>query len=200
MAFTANTAFEARLTNNMYDQRANVAGLYQVSEENADCSAGWLCVRNGQVPNQAFDDPTGTRVYNENTWYFNAAADSVTADDVIYACDPHDWPLITSPNGNSYAVGTETLGLGIPAGRFGNFCRIDFDRQSIYRFGIGNLSAALGSNTFFTIAAGQLVPAAAAPTDAGSIYFELHGTGNFVAGNGASFAYVDVIGHKVTAA
>lgn len=201
MAFITNTAFEARLTNNMYDQRANVAGLYQAGDTpaDADCSAGLLCVRDELVPNQAFDDPSGTRVYNENTWYFNAAADSVTADDVIYACDPHDWPLLASASGNLYAVGTETLGLGVPAGRFGNFCRIDFDGQSIYRFGIGNLNAALGSNTYFTIDDGLLAPAASAPATAGSIYFELHGTGTFVAGNGAAFEYVDVIGHKVTA-
>ena len=199
MAFIANTAFEARLTNNMYDQKANVAGLYQVSGDDADCSAGLLCVRNGKVPNQAFDDPNGTRVYNENTWYFNAAASTVTMDDVIYACDPHDWPLITAANGNSYAVGTETLGLGAPAGRFTNFCRVDFDSQSIYRFGIGNVNASLGANTFFTIDDGQLAPAASAPSTAGSIYFSLEGTGTFVAGNGASYAYVDVIGHKVSA-
>lgn len=204
MAYIANTAFEARLTNNMYDQRANVAGLYQTTVDttavNADCSAGLLCVRNGRVPNQAFDNPAGTRVYNENTFYMNAAASTVTADDVIYACDPHDWPLVTAANGNTYAIGTETLGLGAPAGRFTNFCRVDFDGQSIYRFGEGNFSASIGANTFFTIADGLLVPAAAAPTDAGSVYFELRGTGNFVAGTGLAFGYVDVVGHKVTAA
>lgn len=199
MAFTANTAFEARLTNNMYDQRANVAGQYQVSGDPADCSAGWLCVRNGRVPNQAFDNPSGTRVYNENTWFFEAAASTVGIDDVIYACDPHDWPLLASPSGNLYAVGTETLGLGIPAGRFGNFCRVDFDGQSIYRFGIGNLNASLGSNTYFTIDDGQLAPTSTAPSTAGAIYFELVETGSFVAGNGAAFDYVDVTGHKVTA-
>lgn len=199
MAFITNTAFEARLTNNMYDQRANVAGLYQAEDDPADCSAGLLCIRDGLVPNQAFDDPSGTRVYNENTWYFIAADDDASGNDVIYACDPHDWPLLSTPSGNNYAVGTETLGLGVPAGRFGNFCRIDFDGQSIYRFGIGNLSAALGSNTYFTIANGLLVPTASAPSSAAAIYFELHGTGTFVAGNGAAFEYVDVIGHKVIA-
>ena len=199
MSFIVNTAFEAPLTNNMYDQRANVAGLYQSGGDPADCSAGLLCVRAGKAPNQAFDDPTGTRVYNENAWIFNAAADTVTLDDVIYACDPHDWPLIVSPSGNAYAVGHETLGLGIPAGRFGNFCRIDFDGQSIYRFGIGNLSASLSTNTFFTIDDGLLVPAAAAPATAGSVYFTLEGQGSFVAGNCIAFDYVDVIGHKVTA-
>lgn len=201
MAYIANTAFEARITNNSRENLSHVAGLYQASGANADCSAGLLCVRNGLVPNEGFDDPSGTRVYNENTWFFNAAASTVTADDVIFACDTYDVQLLSGKReGLAYFVGTETLGLGVPAGRYGNFTRIDFDNQSVYRFGIGNLSAALSTNTYFTIANGLLVPAAAAPTDAGSIYFELRGTGNFVEGTQQSFGYVDVVACKVTVA
>ena len=201
MAYIANTAFEARITNNSRDNLSHVAGLYQASSENADCSAGLLCVRNGLVPNDGFDNPSGTRVYNENTWYFNAAADSVTADDVIFACDTYDVQLLAGKReGLNYFIGTETLGLGVPAGRFGNFTRINFDNESVYRFGVGNLSAALSTNTYFTIANGLLVPAASAPTAAGSIFFKLRGTGNFVEGNQQSFGYVDVVACKVTVA
>lgn len=201
MAYIANTAFEARITNNSRENLSHVAGLYQASSANADCSAGLLCVRNGLVPNEGFDDPSGTRVYNENTWFFNAAASTVTADDVIYACDTYDVQLLSGKReGLAYFVGTETLGLGVPAGRYGNFTRIDFDNQSVYRFGIGNLSAALSTNTYFTIANGLLVPAASAPATAGSIYFELRGTGNFVEGTQQSFGYVDVVACKVTVA
>jgi hypothetical protein len=203
MAYIANTAFEARITNNSRENLSHVAGLYQAGSPaaNADCSAGLLCVRNGQVPNEGFDNPSGTRVYNENTWYFNAAADSVTADDVIYACDTYDVQLLSGKRaGLAYFVGTETLGLGVPAGRYGNFTRIDFDNQSVYRFGVGNLSSALSTNTYFTIANGLLVPAASAPATAGSIYFELRGTGNFVEGTQQSFGYVDVVACKVTVA
>lgn len=194
MAFIASTAFEARITNNDRDNLANVAGLYQASSVNADCSAGLLCVRNGQVPVEGF-----TGLYNENTWYMNAATDAATVDDVIYACNTYDNQLISAPNGNAYFIGTATLGLGVPAGRYGNFTRINFDGQSVYRFGEGNLSAALSTNTFFTIDDGLLVPAASAPATAGSIYFELRGTGSFVEGTSDSFGYVDVVACKVSA-
>lgn len=194
MAFIASTAFEARITNNDRDNLANVAGLYQASSVNADCSAGLLCVRNGQVPVEGFSG-----LYNENTWYMNAATDAATVDDVIYACNTYDNQLISAPNGNAYFIGTATLGLGVPAGRYGNFTRINFDGQSVYRFGEGNLSAALSTNTFFTIDDGLLVPAASAPATAGSIYFELRGTGKFVEGTSDSFGYVDVVACKVSA-
>lgn len=199
MAFIANTAFEARITNNSRDNLSHIAGLYQASSTNADCSAGLLCVRNGQVPNEGFDNPSGTRVYNENTWYMNAATDSVTADDVIYACDTYDNQLLAGNGGNAYFIGTATLGLGAPAGRYCNFTRINFDGQSVYRFGVGNLSASLSTNTYFTIDDGMLVPAASAPATAGSVYFELRGTGYFVEGTQQSFGYVDVVACKVTA-
>lgn len=194
MAYIANTAFEARITNNDRDNLANVAGLYQASSANADCSAGLLVVRNGKVPVEGF-----TGLYNENTWYMNAATADANADDVIYACNTYDNQLVSGANGNAYFIGTATLGLGVPAGRYGNFTRINFDGQSVYRFGVGNLSAALSTNTFFTIANGLLVPAASAPATAGAIYFELRGTGNFVEGTRDSFGYVDVVGRKVSA-
>lgn len=199
MAYIANTAFEARITNNRREDLSHVAGLFEDSSSPADCSAGLLCVRSTKAPAEGFDNPSGTRVYNENTWIFNAAADTATVDDVIYACDPYDTQLITAPNGNSYFIGTETLGLGIPAGRYGNFTRIDFDNQSVYRFGSGNLSTAISTNTFFTIDDGLLVPAASAPATAGAIYFKLVGTGTFVKGNSAAFTYYDAMACKVSA-
>lgn len=200
MAYIPNTAFEARITNNSRDNLSHIAGLYQASSVNADCSAGLLCVRAALAPNEGFDNPTGTRVYNENTWIMNAAGADATADTGVYACDTYDTQLLSAANGNNYFVGLATLGLGVPAGRYGNFTRINFDGESVYRVGVGNLSAALGSNTYFTIADGLLVPAAAAPTATGAIYFELRGTGNFVEGNGQSFGYVDVVACKVSTA
>lgn len=198
MAFIANTAFEARITNNSRDNLSHIAGLYQSGGVNADCSAGFLCTRASLAPNEGFDNPAGTRVYNENTWIMNAATDAATADTGIYACDTYDTQLISAANGNSYFVGTETLGLGAPAGRYCNFTRINFDGESVYRFGIGNFSTALSTNTYFTIANGLLVPGASAPTTTGAVYFELRGTGNFIAGNRQSFAYVDVVACKVS--
>lgn len=186
MAFIANTAFEARLTNNENDVLANVAGLYQASSANADCSAGLICARGDKVACEGF-----TGVYNENTRIMTASA--AGAEEVLYACDTHEAQLITGVNGNSYFIGTETLGLGVPAGRIGNFCRINFDGQSIYRFGIGNVDGTLGTNGYAEIEDGMLKPAAAAP-ESGK-YFTIEGTGKFTTGNMAGFDYVDVIGH-----
>ena len=186
MAFVANTAFEARLTNNENDVLANVAGLYQASNANADCSAGLICARGDRVEAEGF-----TGIYNENTRIMTASA--AGAEEVLYACDTHEAQMLTSASGNSYYIGTETLGLGVPAGRIGNFCRINFDGQSIYRFGIGNVSGTLGDNKFFTIENGLLKPAAAAAQS--GKYFSLEETGAFTTGNIAGFDYVDVIGH-----
>lgn len=194
MAFIENTAFEARIVNDRFDDMANIAGLYQASDAAADCSAGLLCVRGEQTPCEGF-----ANIVNENSWYMSAAGADANIDVPVYACDPHDWPLLGNGR-NLWAVGTETLGLGIPAGRYGAFRRIHFDNVSVYRFGVGNLSAALGENTFFTIANGLLVPAAAAPTDAGSIYFQLRGQGNFTEGTTASFGYIDVVACRVSVA
>ena len=194
MAFTANTAFEARLTNNANDILANVAGLFQSGGSNADCSAGTLCVRGARTSCQGFSG-----VYNENAYVMTAAANTAGIDDVIYACNTYDNQLVTAANGNSYYVGRETLGLGVPAGRYGNFTRINFDGQSIYRFGAGNVTINTTNDQYFTIASGALSSVTAEPSTAGKIYFKLVGTGNFTTGTSQSFGYYDVVACKVTA-
>ena len=194
MAFIPNTAFEARIVNDRFDDMANIAGMYEASDAAADCSAGLLCIRSELTDCEGF-----AGIKNENSWIMNAASADANIDVPVYACDPHDWPLLGNGR-NLWAVGVETLGLGIPAGRYGSFRRIHFDNVSVYRFGIGNLSAALGDNTYFTIANGLLVPAAAAPDDAGSIYFQLRGTGNFTEGTTASFQFIDVVACRVSVA
>ena len=198
MAFIANTAFEPRIVNNRFDDLCNIAGMYQASSANADCSAGLLCLRASKYPAQGFDNPSGTRVYNENAWIMNAATSSATLDDVVYACNTYDTQLISAPDGNNYYVGHRTLGLGAPAGRLCAFTRIDFDGQSVYRFGIGNVGNTLSTNTYFTIDGGLLKAQASAPTTAGSIYFELVDSGNFTEGAGASFQYIDVVAKRVS--
>lgn len=199
MAKIAQTAFEPRITNGRFDDLINIAGLYQEDGANAVASAGLLCKRTGRLGNEGYDNPSGTRVYNENAWIMGAAAATDDMNEVIYACNTYDVQFLEDDEGNKYAVGGRTLGLPSLLGRPCTFTRIDFDGQSVYRFGIGNLSATLGDNTYFTIADGLLVPAASAPTAAGAIYFELRGTGNFVEGNGASFGYVDVVAKHVAA-
>ena len=187
MAFTANTAFEARIVNDRFDDLSVVAGKYYVSTTATDCDAGQLCIRDSLLDCEGF-----ANVKNENAWKMVTAEDDTPATTPIYACDPHDWPLIGNSR-NLWAVGTETLGLGIPAGRYGSFRRIHFDNESVYRFGVGNLSTTLSTNQYLTINdSGKLVPAAAAP-NAGLPYFKVMGTGNFTEGASASFGYVDAL-------
>ena len=189
MSFIANSAFEARIVNDRFDDLANIAGKYYVSTTATDCSAGQLCTRDSLLDCEGF-----TSVKNENTWKMVKATNSTTADVPIYACDPHDWPLVASAKGNLYAVGHETLGLGIPAGRYGSFRRIHFDNVSVYRFGVGNLASTLSTNTYFTISAdGLLTPGASAPVTSGTPYFKLQAKGKFTEGTTASFDYIDVV-------
>lgn len=193
MAYIEKTAFEPRITNNEFNELCNITGRYQVSEADADCSAGLLVVRGEQLPCTGFKG-----IKNENAFYMTAAGAAANADTGVYACNTYEWPTLNGRNGNNYAVGTATLGLGIPAGRDGTFTEIVFDGKHAYRFGEGNLSTAIGENTVFTIANGLLVPAAAAPTATGAIYFKLKGTGNFTEGAGQSFVYYDVWACKVS--
>lgn len=193
MAYIEKTAFEPRITNNEYNELCNITGRYQVSEADADCSAGLLVVRGEQLPCAGFKG-----VKNENAFYMNAAGAAANADTGVYACNTYDWPTLGGRNGNNYAVGTATLGLGVPAGRDGTFTEIVFDGKHAYRFGEGNVNGAIGANTIFTIANGLLVPTAAAPTATGAIYFKLKGTGNFTEGAGQSFVYYDVWACKVS--
>lgn len=193
MAYIEKTAFEPRITNNEYNELCNITGRYQVSDADADCSAGLLVVRGEQLPCAGFKG-----VKNENAFYMNAAGAAANADTGVYACNTYEWPTLGGRNGNNYAVGTATLGLGVPAGRDGTFTEIVFDGKHAYRFGEGNLRTDIGENTIFTIANGLLEPAAAAPTATGAIYFKLKGTGNFTEGAGQSFVYYDVWACKVS--
>lgn len=193
MAYIEKTAFEPRITNNEFNELCNITGRYQASDADADCSAGLLVVRGEQLPCAGFKG-----IKNENAFYMNAAGAAANADTGVYACNTYEWPMLGGRNGNNYAVGTATLGLGIPAGRDGTFTEIVFDGKHAYRFGEGNVNGAIGENTIFTIANGLLVPAAAAPTATGAIYFKLKGTGNFTEGAGQSFVYYDVWACKVS--
>ena len=193
MSYIAKTAFEARITNNEFNELCNITGRYQASSADADCSAGLLCVQAEQLPCAGF-----TGIKNENAWYMNAAGAAANVDTPVYAANTYEVQRLAGKNGQLYAIGTETLGLGIPAGRDGTFTEIVFDGKHVYRFGEGNLSTTIGEKTFFTIANGLLVPAAAAPTQAGAIYFKLRGSGKFTEGATASFGYYDVVACKVS--
>lgn len=185
MAFIANTMFEPRVTNAVFDETLNVAGKYQSSAADADCSAGLLCVRASRLPLAGYSG-----LYNDNAYIFNAAEDTDIVG--IYACNPYQIQEAASQRGNVYKIGAETLGLGIPAGEVDTFTEIQFDNKSIYRFGAGNLSTAISTNTYFTVDNGLLVPGASAPL-AGTPYFKLIASGVATEGAYASMTYYDVM-------
>ena len=194
MAYIANTAFEVRVSNHEFDSVANITGKFlNGSDEPEICSAGFLCKRVALIDNEGY--PQGTK--NGNTWTMQAGA----ATDILYAANPHNVNEVTDPvSGNVYKVNRETLGLPIPAGVEDTFTLIRADGTHIYRFGVGNLTTALGTNGYLTCGtstnAGKLVPAAAAPEAGSGIYFQVLGSGNFTQGAYAGFGYVDALALK----
>jgi hypothetical protein len=194
MAYIANTAFEVRVSNHEFDSVANITGKFlNGSDEPEICSAGFLCKRVALIDNEGY--PAGTK--NGNTWTMQAGA----ATDILFAANPHNVNEITDPiSGNVYKVNRETLGLPIPAGVEDTFTMIRADGAHVYRFGVGNLTTALGSNGYLTCGtstnAGKLVPAAAAPDAGSGIYFQVLGSGNFTQGAYAGFGYVDALALK----
>lgn len=195
-----DTAFELRVSNHMFDTTKNITGKYQEGSPAADaeCPAGFLVVPGTRLPNEGyFDETAGTGIRNENAYLMGAAGDATA--EAIYACNTFDVQEIAGPFGTAYKVGSNILGLPILAGHRGTYTRID--EGDMMRFGIGNFTAAISDNGFATIGAttnaGKLVPAAAAPTDTGALYFEIVETGNFTQGAYAGFGYVLVKAHRV---
>ena len=190
MAHINDTMFSQRVTNAAHDDIANIAGVFMNSGDPELISSGFLCKKDGLLDTEAY----GSAIKNFNAWEMVAAEDTDLATTPIYAVNPYGVNEATS-NGNSYKIGQNTLGLDVPAGEVTAFTKIDFmSGDKIYRFGIGNLDAALSTNTFFTVTDGMLTPAAAAPSGTpGLPYFELVGTGTLIEGTYAAFDYVDVI-------
>ena len=196
MAYIANTAFETKVSNHEFDSIANITGKYQASNADAEICPGFLATRASLVVNEGYDQvgPAGSTVTltNTNTWIMNDAVDSDTAQKGIYACNPFDVNMASDGQGNFWKVGANTLSIKVPAGYLTTWTKIEFNNNKVYRFGIGNLSTTLGSNTYFTIDDGLLVPGASAPASAGVPYFELVRSGTFTEGAYAAFNYVDV--------
>lgn len=198
MAYIANTAFEIKISNHEFDSIANITGFYRNSSDTEEiCSAGFLCVRDELTVCEGYNEvgPTGSSVTinNTNTWYMKAAASTDIAQTGIYACNPFDVNMLSDgATGAVYKVGSNTLGLAAPAGYPTTFSRIYFNNNNVYRFGAGNMSAEVSTNTFFTINNGLLVPASAAPTANGAPYFELVRSGNFTQGAYNGFVYYDL--------
>ena len=196
MAYIANTAFEIKISNHEFDSIANITGKYQSSATDAEICPGFLATRASLIVNEGYDQvgPSGATVTlnNTNTWVMNDAVDTDTAQKGIYACNPFEVNMASDGQGNFWKVGANTLSIKVPAGHLTTWTKIEFNNNNVYRFGVGNLSTTLSTNTYFTIDDGLLVPGASAPATAGVPYFELVRPGTFTEGAYAAFDYVDV--------
>ena len=193
MAAITNSAFELRVSNHMFDTTKNITGKFQNSTPADElCAAGFLVVPGDKLANEGYSG-----VYNENA-YIMGAAGTATAD-ALYACNTFNVQELTDAFGNAYKVGSNILGLAIPAGQRGTYTRLD--EGDICRFGIGNFTTAISTNGYGTLGtstnAGKIVPAASAPTTTGAWYFTIEGSGKFTQGVYAGFDYVDVKVHRV---
>lgn len=195
MAAIAKTAAELRVSNHVWEKNKNVTGLFHnASDAGEICPAGFLVKPVSLLPNQGY-----TGIDNENAWIMQTAAEA-DATGEIYFCNTFNVQEIADANGNVYKVGANTLGLPLPADMRGTYTRIDgLEMHDQIRFGEGNFTAAPTVGKFATIADGLLTPAASAPTDAGTLYFEIMSTGTFTVGAYAGFGYVQVRAHRVIA-
>jgi len=173
MSFIANTAFQFRMSNDRNNDLQNIAGLYGSLAGTvftpADCSAGFLCEKGAHLAEGGYQ-----------------MGISAAGGKHLYACNPSDVQRLSAVNGNLYAVGVETLGLGIPAGTKDNYT--EMIPGETYAFGSGNFSTLVDATTniYATVANGMLVGTNAAPAAGSGIYFELDkglGIDSFIVGN-----------------
>lgn len=177
-----NTAFELRVSNHVWEKQKNITGFYKPGEAPAACYAGQLVVQGIQLPNEGY-----IGLNNENAWIMGNPTGNDTRD--IYACNTFNVNEIQDPvTGNIYKVGSNTLGLPIPAGQRGTYTRID--EGDMMRFGVGNFNGTPTVGQYATVNQnGALEPSASIPTGINTLYFEVLSTGSFTQGAYASFAY-----------
>lgn len=177
MSFIADTAFQPRIWNNRNNDLQNIPGLYESSGDPADCSAGFLC-------NKGAHQTTGGYV-------MTTAADGT---EKLYACNPSDVQRVAVGD-NTYAVGTNTLGLGIPAGKLDTYT--ECIPGETYAFGPGNFSTLVTTtNKYATVVNGLLVGSSTAPSAGDGYYFVLDeglGIDSFTESNGIAFARYNLL-------
>ena len=194
MSYLKQTMFEVKVSHSTNNNTQNVAGKFGTGTgatfAPADCSAGFLCVKNGLLPVEGYEsvvDASGNaRILNGNTWYFNAATNGASGGAYgdhtnIYAFNNYDVNIVGSGD-QQYHLGRNTLGLGLPADNRGDFTEIIIGEQ--YTFGAGNFSTlpTSAATKYLTIANGLLVASATAPTGGTGVYFELLRTINVTEG------------------
>lgn len=179
MAFIAETAFQIRRSNDRYDDLQHRTGLYGSFSGStftpADASAGLLC-------NIGDGIPAGGN-------YMTLAADGAAK---LYAANTTDVQRLTNGD-HTWAVGVETLGLGIPAGEKNDFTELKVGET--YAFGPGNFSTLVTTtDKYARVSDGLLVGTDSAP--ASGYYFELDtemGIDAFVEANYNAFSRYNLV-------
>lgn len=195
MAFTANTAFEVKVSNGIYNGIQNVAGKFGSFSGStftpADISAGFFAVENSLIPSEGYESIVDTNsnptILNGNTWYMTAAASGIvsgaTGDHTgIYAANTYDVNKVTGGD-LQYNLGAKTLGLGIPAGNIGDFTELIVGEQ--YKFGAGNFASAPTVGQYVLISGGKWSASQASAPTTGAVYGQVLRTEPF--NEGTSF-------------
>lgn len=185
MAYIASTAFQPRRWNNRYDDLQTITGLYGSWSGSTftpdDASAGLLCNKGDGIP--------------AGGAYMTLASDGSAK---LYAANTTDVQRL-SANGKTWAVGIETLGLGIPAGEKNAFTEIK-DGET-YAFGPGNFSTVVtAENKYATVSGGLLVGASSLASNFAGWYFELDaelGIDFFVEANYNAYSRYNLIAHHI---
>ena len=123
--------------------------------------------------------------------------------DEVYFCNPGDVQRVSFGDGQLFAVGVDTLGLGAPADRLATYTKAI--PGETYAFGPGNFSTLVDATTnkYATIVNGLLKGQAAAPTTAGTLYFELDeglGIDTWTEANYGAFARYNLLCKRVISA
>lgn len=195
MAFTANTAFEVKVSNGIYNGLTNVAGKFGSFAGStftpADISAGFFAVQNSLIPSEGYesivDGGSNPKILNGNTWYMVAASSGIVAGFTgdhtgIYAANTYDVNKVT--NGDlQYNLGEKTLGLGIPAGERGDFHELIVGEQ--YKFGAGNFASLPTVGQYVLISGGKWSASQASAPTTGAVYGKVLRTEPF--NEGASY-------------
>lgn len=175
MAFTANTAFEVKVSNGIYNGLQNVAGKFGSFSGTdftpADISAGFFAVQNSLIPSEGYEGITPA-ILNGNTWYMVAASSGIvsgyTGDHTgIYAANTYDVNKVVSGD-LQYNLGAKTLGLGIPADNIGDFTELIVGEQ--YKFGAGNFASVPTVGQYVLISSGKWSASQASAPTTGAVY------------------------------
>ena len=185
MSFIASTAFQIRRSNDRYDDLQHRTGLYGswsgTSFITDDASAGLLCNIDAGIP--------------EGGNYMIVASDGTKK---LYAANTTDIQRLT--NGvNTWAVGVETLGLGIPAGE--KNCFTELKLGETYAFGPGNFDTIVTTtDKYATVSGGLLVGTSVEPSAADGYFFELDtemGIDAFVEANYNAYSRYNLVLRKI---